>query len=719
MIRYTLSLLLLLPAALSAQHVGINIETPTVELDIRTNSVIDGSELSVGNMDNSYFTRLFSGRPAKPFSLIYWKLGYPLAFGTSEQNGSSFSEWMRINHLGNVGIGKTNPDAKLDIQSPGDGGELLRFSTPSPWRFRQSGTGSGARLSFQPLFGTGTFEIIDSDSSNRAAVFYSSWTNSEVYLVPDAGNVGVGTMDPTEKLHVEGTVYAVGGTSGGYAVHGKTNALHGSAILGEALNTNEYNTGVYGRSWGESGEGVYGVSNGTSGRGVYGRAFASSGNAVGVRGDAISPDGTGIYGAATAASGSTKGVYGFVNSETGTGVYGHANSSIGLCYGVYGSTFSNDGVGVYGVATAASGETRGVYGVSNSTTGSGIRGHANVGSGENYGVYGTSSSSSGTGVYGHALASGPYVTYGVYGKVSSQGTGVYGENTRTSGPATGVVGKSASSGGTGVYGTCTSTSGTNYGVWGTTPSTSGRGVYGIANATSGTTYGVYGQALSSSGSGIYGSASGDNGKALHGNATGLYGKGIHAVATGTHSSVNAILAQATGGGSAWAGWFTGDVHVDGNLSKASGSFKIDHPLDPENKYLYHSFVESPDMMNVYNGNVTTDSRGYAVVDLPEYFEALNQDFRYQLTVIGAFAQAMVSEEISHNQFVIRTDKPNLKVSWQVTGVRKDPWAQANRIVPEVEKEPENKGKYLTPTVYGRTRMQGIGHWEAGFETAKK
>src|SRR5262249_61136694 len=48
-----------------------------------------------------------------------------------------------------------------------------------------------------------------------------------------------------------------------------------------------------------------------------------------------------------------------------------------------------------------------------------------------------------------------------------------------------------------------------------------------------------------------------------------------------------------------AGMFFGDVSISGNLSKGGGSFKIDHPLDPENKYLYHSFVESPDMKNIH------------------------------------------------------------------------------------------------------------------------
>src|SRR5208282_2151874 len=99
--------------------------------------------------------------------------------------------------------------------------------------------------------------------------------------------------------------------------------------------------------------------------------------------------------------------------------------------------------------------------------------------------------------------------------------------------------------------------------------------------------------------------------------------------------------------SAGDGYFAGNLTVTGQMTKGSGSFKIDHPLDPANRYLSHSFVESPDMMNIYNGNVTTDPRGLATVVLPDYFEALNGDFRYQLTAIGQFAQAIVAKEIDH------------------------------------------------------------------------
>jgi hypothetical protein len=128
-----------------------------------------------------------------------------------------------------------------------------------------------------------------------------------------------------------------------------------------------------------------------------------------------------------------------------------------------------------------------------------------------------------------------------------------------------------------------------------------------------------------------------------------------------------------------------------------GGFLIDHPLDPEHKWLRHSFVESPDMMNVYNGNVTTNSSGVAVVKLPAYFTALNRDFRYQLTVIGKMAQAIIDQKIANNQFRIRTSVGNVEVSWQVTGIRQDDYAKAHRmVVEEAKKATEAGGRQFGP-----------------------
>lgn len=158
----------------------------------------------------------------------------------------------------------------------------------------------------------------------------------------------------------------------------------------------------------------------------------------------------------------------------------------------------------------------------------------------------------------------------------------------------------------------------------------------------------------------------------------------------------------------FAGKFVGDVDITGTLTALVKSFKIDDPLDPANKYLYHGCVESNEMMNIYTGNVTTDASGSATVTLPSYFEALNKDFRYQLTVVGTFAQAIIGEKINHNKFVIKTNQPNVEVSWQVTAVRHDPYANAHPIVAEVDKPAKLKGKYLAAKEYGKSKDLQIG-----------
>ena len=156
---------------------------------------------------------------------------------------------------------------------------------------------------------------------------------------------------------------------------------------------------------------------------------------------------------------------------------------------------------------------------------------------------------------------------------------------------------------------------------------------------------------------------------------------------------------------------TGNLTVDGSITAGTKDFKIDHPLDPANEYLYHASVESSEMMNIYTGNVTTDSQGDSVVTLPAWFEALNGDFRYQLTVVGQFAQAIVGSEIANHQFTIKTDKPNVKVSWLVTGVRHDAFARLHPLVVEEQKPANQRGYYLHPEAIGqppeRQTMWGV------------
>ena len=153
----------------------------------------------------------------------------------------------------------------------------------------------------------------------------------------------------------------------------------------------------------------------------------------------------------------------------------------------------------------------------------------------------------------------------------------------------------------------------------------------------------------------------------------------------------------------------GNLNVIGTLSKSAGSFRIDHPLDPTGKYLSHSFVESPDMKNIYDGVVTLDAYGSARVELPDWFEALNESFRYQLTALGVPSPGLyVSEEVRNNRFVIAGGTPYARISWQVTGIRHDAYARRHPIPVEEEKTGDERGRYLVPDAYGLPADQAIG-----------
>ena len=362
------------------------------------------------------------------------------------------------------------------------------------------------------------------------------------------------------------------------------------------------------------------------------------------------------------------------NTGSGDGVQGFASNAAQS--GVYGTNTAG-GKAVFGAAT---GGGTGIAGQSSS--GSGVEGHSSSGSG----VYGTTAGLSGqtgaAGVWGNS-----HDYFGIWG-TSVSGDGVHGNSTT----ASGVYGLS---GGAGVWGDSTGFDG----VHGHTTSSSASGVAGF-NDTSGD--GVLG--VSASGFGV----SGEGVQGVHGHSPGFAG------VWGESTSGNGMVAFSDSGSglfassnSGYAGLFQGNVNVTGTLSKGGGSFKIDDPIDPERKYLYHSFVESPDMKNIYDGNAVLDGAGEAVVTLPEWFGALNRDFRYQLTCIGDVTPVYVKKEIEDNRFTIGGLKPGVKVSWQVTGIRKDPFANAHRIPVEEDKPAAEQGHYLYPKEYGQPAERGV------------
>ncbi len=242
-------------------------------------------------------------------------------------------------------------------------------------------------------------------------------------------------------------------------------------------------------------------------------------------------------------------------------------------------------------------------------------------------------------------------------------------------------------------------------------SVSNTGVLGASQSA----FGVNGE--SDTGVGVRGLSSSAPGVA----AISISGNGLESTTTSTSPGKAAVMAMGSPfAGEAVAAILQGNVHIQknslqqgdlfvaGNL-KVFGMkmFHIDHPLDPENKYLNHAAIESSEVLNVYSGNITTDANGNADVQLPDWFEALNKNYRYQLTVIGQFAQAIVAEKINGNHFRIKTNEPNTEVSWQVTGVRSDPSARKLKFEIEEEKIERERGYYLDPEAFGQPEEKAI------------
>jgi hypothetical protein len=377
-------------------------------------------------------------------------------------------------------------------------------------------------------------------------------------------------------------------------------------------------------------------------------------------------------------------------TSTGSAVIGNTSGSVfaaiaggGPAIGVYGSASNTSGSGVYGAETAATGTTAGVYGTTASPDGYGVEGTSH-----DIGVYGQANSVSreGTddgfsaGLWGDAGGAEDY--FAVLGTADTNVAGAFLNNSPAAyAPPLYVENDTATVGATVFYATM--------------PNLLGFDTYTtIGDPGCGETSGNYGLQLGQFG------MSGCSNYTLLGNTAGstylnaVSGQSVHL------RVANADVMKVS----------TGAVSITGTLS-ATGTknFRIDHPLDPANKYLTHAAIESSEVLNLYSGNAILDDSGAAVVQLPDWFEAINKDFRYQLTPIGAPGRDLyVAEEISGGHFKIAGGTPGGKVSWQVTGVRNDAWEKTYPMVVEADKGAD-RGHYLTPELYGQPATERIGY----------
>jgi hypothetical protein len=345
---------------------------------------------------------------------------------------------------------------------------------------------------------------------------------------------------------------------------------------------------------------------------------------------------------------------------TGTGVKGWALATTGQTHGVYGQSESNDGRGVYGEAPHI-----------------GVQGMATDATGLHCGGYFESAADQASAIRAFATSTtGDHTTYGIYGRsyASSDGSiGVYGRSSYNNnyGATYGVYGRSD----------------------GLEPSASGPypvGVYGLAGNTS-----------SSFGIGGYFESNAPQGCGVEGQNRFV---GVRAVATGT-VGLNFGVAATTASAAGVAGWFEGDINVTGDIHKSNCYFLIDHPLDPENKLLRHTCVESPENLLIYRGTVRLSADGEAVVELPGYFEALTDEMQasVHLTPRGRPFLTGYDWQPGYTAFTVY-GSPERQVSWMVLAQRDDPVAKQHMRPVVEDKGPDNKfcdrGELLYPSAYG-------------------
>jgi hypothetical protein len=452
------------------------------------------------------------------------------------------------------------------------------------------------------------------------------------------------------------------------------------------------------------------VGSGSVGRLTRWTGFTSSSATIG--NSTIFEDKDGRVGIGTDSPTSRLTVAGEIHSTIGGFKFpdGSLQTTAGLASVIHNSTLTGNGtatsplgVAVPLILTGAPNELIGVITATNNTSG----GAAVLGNAQNgFGIRGISDN--GVGVGGFSIDA-----TGISGG-SSEGVGVFGFSTRgdaIQGESTdgfGVLGQSGNK--AGVRGESTNAAGVS-GQSRNAPGVSGDSINstGVSGASQ-TNSGVSGFSLT--GQGIFGSSFGDD--AI---------RGLASAPTSAHAAIAGLSSGVPGG--AIAGRFLGTVRIEnqtisgstqpgdlvvaGKLQVTSGMkmFHIDHPLDPENKYLNHAAIESSEVLNVYSGNVITNADGDAIITLPDWFEALNTDFRYQLTVIGTFAQAIVADKIKGNRFAIKTNAANVEVSWQVTGVRSDPTARKFKFDIEEEKPKVERGFYLNPEAFNQPEEKSI------------
>ena len=204
----------------STGNVGIGTTTPTRTLDVRGSTLISGSfsgiapnALILDNTDSSgnpsIMRMIFSGEggnEALQIGMYSSPTTKPVYFQSTQ--GSGWGNIVFQKNGGSVGIGTDSPSNKLHVaQDLGSGGTLVHFNNTNA-TYSQN-----MYLSFNS-----SKDVTWSQGSSSGGTVYNTGTRGHSFQVNGttnvvfngSGNVGIGTLNPTQALTVEGAISASG-----------------------------------------------------------------------------------------------------------------------------------------------------------------------------------------------------------------------------------------------------------------------------------------------------------------------------------------------------------------------------------------------------------------------------------------------------------------------------------------------------------------------------
>ncbi|WP_299278187.1 FG-GAP repeat protein [uncultured Psychroserpens sp.] len=174
--------------------IGIKTDNPEHTLDVRSTSQTEASGFNLSNNDKSRYVRFFSGSEQFPDPSMSWAPEHNFLFATFDDNTLDFTEQMRISMSGDVGIGISDPEARLDVKGgdwnldAGNPGDLRIGNSTHNVRFGVATGGGGAGIT--RLYSTNHLHLGVADESHMT--------------IESGGDTGFGTTNPSQKVHING-----------------------------------------------------------------------------------------------------------------------------------------------------------------------------------------------------------------------------------------------------------------------------------------------------------------------------------------------------------------------------------------------------------------------------------------------------------------------------------------------------------------------------------